>query len=519
MKYKDWFKARGYRHIDTKITLSDRRKIVHNISNPKFVANHGFLPLIYKTISERKYKKFKDENGLYYRSHTDKDTGQSTKKVRPIHDASHLDSQIYSFYNHKILSPAYEKILNKTSGLSNSISAYRRIPSQDGFRHKSNIHFAKDVFDEVKRRGECVALAIDVKNFFSSLDHKLLLERWKEILGVNFLPPDHYNLYKSITQFHYIRLDDLRTKNRGFDEREISTYQKFGVDAFFKSMVDFRERVKAKEFLVRKNQFHKTEGGKRRLIGIPQGLPISALLANIYMYRFDLETYTELSQEKDVFYRRYSDDIVLICSNEQRNYVESFIREKISGEAAKLKLSENKTERIIFRMVDIGGKKRLQSFLLNINGDETFNIPMNYLGFQFFGYQTLVKNNRLSGFYRRMKRAVRLQHIKAEKAKERNLLKDKVIYKRRIYRLFSYKGIKKRELASKRRFILIRNNLGYWIREPHERHNKHRGNALKYAYKASEIMKAPEIKRQYRNHFYILQKTIKKYNFDNCKKD
>ncbi|WP_159519323.1 reverse transcriptase domain-containing protein [Sunxiuqinia indica] len=519
MENKDWFKARGYRHIDNKITFSEKRLIQKSVSNPRCIAKHAFLPLIYKTINERKYKKLKDGDGVYYRSHSDRGTGESTKKVRPIHYACHLDAQIYSYYNHKILNPAYESLIKNTSGLSDCISAYRSIPAPEGFRSKSNVHFAKDVFDEVRKRGECIAIAIDVKSFFSTLDHKILLERWKEVLGVSFLPPDHFNLYKSITRFRYLRLNDLRTVKGGFDEREIANYQKNGVDAFFRSMTDFRERLKAKEFIVRKNQFHKSENGKRYLIGIPQGLPISALLANIYMYRFDLEVYNELSLEQNVFYRRYSDDIVLVCSINQREYVENFIRDTIEGELAKLKLSETKTERTVFREFRVGGKARLQSSALSKGGEETFNIPFNYLGFQFYGYQTLIKNNRVSNFYRRMKRAVRVQHLKAEKAKEKYLTESKTIYKARLFRLFSYKGIKKRELPRRSRYILTKSRLGYWERKTNGIPRRHRGNALKYAQNAADIMGAPEINRQYRNHFKILQKTIKRYNFDNCKKD
>ncbi|WP_205461854.1 reverse transcriptase domain-containing protein [Mangrovibacterium lignilyticum] len=515
MKQKDWFKPRGYRHIDNKITLAEKSVILKKVSNERYVAKHAFLPLLYKTISERKYKKLEYSDGVFYRSHSDRKTGESTKKVRPIHYAAHIDAHIYAYYNHKKLTPAYEDLLRRTPGLSDCISAYRQIPAPEGFRNKSNIHFAKDAFDEIKRRGECMAIAIDVKSFFSTLNHKILLERWKEVLNVKRLPDDHFNVYKSITQFRYINLNDLRTVKGGFDEREIAKYQKNGIDAFFSSMDDFRKRLKAKDFIVRRNQFHKQEDGKRYLVGIPQGLPVSALLANIYMYQFDQAVYNELYLKHKVFYRRYSDDIVLVCNIDQQKFVEEFIRNTISGDLTKLKLSENKTERTLFRYDQIGSTKRLQCYAIDPNGEQKVNVPFNYLGFQFYGYQTLVKNNRISNFYRRMKRVVRRQHLKAEKAKEKNLTDIKVIYKSRLYRLFSYKGIKKRELPNQKRYILTCNNLGYWNRELLELENKHRGNAIKYAYKAAEIMEAPEIKKQYRNHFKILQKTIAKHGFDN----
>lgn len=385
MKQKDWFKPRGYLHIDSKINLEDRQNVFLRISNPAWVADHAFLPLLYKTICERRYKRIgKTKKGIQMRSHSE--NGKTTKKIRPIHYASHLDSQVYAFYNHKVISPAYENLIEKTSGLSDCISAYRRLLSSDGLSNKCNIHFAKDAIDEIKRRKECTTLALDIKSFFSTLDHSILLKRWKEVLDSDFLPEDHYNLYKSITKFRYINRDDLRTTNRGFNEREIASFQKKGVQSFFLSMEQFRERIKAKEFIVHKNQFIRNEDGIKYPIGIPQGLPLSALLANIYMYSFDLEVFNELCAKSGVFYRRYSDDIVLICNNDQREFVEEFVTKLICGDQIKLKLSEQKTERIIFKEIEINGRTRLQSFSLDVSGAEIFNIPFRYLGFEFYGY-------------------------------------------------------------------------------------------------------------------------------------
>lgn len=518
MKNKDWFKPRGYLHIDSKINSEDRQDVVNIVSNRKYVAKHAFLPLIYKTIGERRYKKLgKTKEGKQIRSHSEE--GKSTKKIRPIHYASHIDSQIYAFYNHKIISPAYEELLNQILGLSDCVSAYRRIEAPEGHRNKCNIHFAMDAIEEIKQRKECIAIALDIKSFFSSLDHKILLERWTQVLHKDRLPDDHYNLYKSVTQFRYINLNDFRTVKGGFDEREIASFCKKGVESFFSSMKQFRERVKAKEFIVRKNQFIRNELGKKFPVGIPQGLPISALLANIYMYKFDLDVFNELCKKNGVFYRRYSDDIVLICNNDQREFVEKFVNELISGDQVKLELSKQKTERILFKEIEINGHSRLQSFSLNSKGEKIFNIPFSYLGFEFYGYQTLIKASKISNFYRRMKRAVRRQHYKAEVAKERNLETRKIVYKRRLYRLFTYKGEKKRELPLRTKYILTQDDLGYWHRKPISIPRKHRGNALRYANTAAKIMNAPEIRKQYRNHFRILQETIKRYNFDNCKKD
>ncbi|HEX8015252.1 MAG TPA: reverse transcriptase domain-containing protein, partial [Flavobacterium sp.] len=47
--------------------------------------------------------------------------------------------------------------------------------------------------------------------------------------------------------------------------------------------------------------------------GIPQGLPISAVLANLYLFDFDLDIVNRWVKPHNVYYRRYSDDIFIVC--------------------------------------------------------------------------------------------------------------------------------------------------------------------------------------------------------------
>ena len=516
-KGKDWFKPRGYPHIDSKLSFSDKPIISQRVKDTKYVASHAFLPLLYKTITSRRFKKVGlDLVGHPIYSHNKE--GKSTKKVRPIHFASHIDAQIYAYYSQRILGPAYEKKLGEIEGLSDCVSAYRSIETPDKKGNKCNIHFAKDAFDEIKRRGECVAIAMDIESFFSSLDHKLLLERWSFIIDNDRLPNDHYNIYKSITRFKYINQNEFRpAKKKGFDEKTIASYRKQGVQSYFLSMEDFRERLKRKEFIVRQNQFKKRlSNGKKVLIGIPQGLPISAMLANIYMYQFDLILYNELTIKRGIFYRRYSDDIVIVCDKEQKDFVLLFVKETITGEEVSLTISESKTEISHFKQYKEGLIDRFQVWRIDQkSGKEIRNIPFKYLGFEYYGYQTLIKSNNLSAFYRRMKQAVKRKSIIADHVKEKTLGEYKILHKTQLYRLFSYKGIKRRVLPEWHKAILVKNQIGSWdeIRVPIK--NKYRGNALSYAKKATYIMNAPEIRKQYRNHFNILQSTIKRYGFDN----
>ena len=499
IKTKDWFKDRGYPHFSNKTPLSIKKDIESYVSNPKKVAQHSFLPLIFKEIKQRRYK-LSDFNGIKRHSHKKLDKKGnvvSNTKIREILYASHIDAHIYSYYTQKVISPKYEVYLNKNIELSNSISAYRQILTDDKIKFKNNVHFAKDIFDEIKNRENCVVLAFDIENFFPTLNHKKLKLIWAKILGCKALPKDHYNIFKAATKFTYVKLNDLKTKNNHFDEKKLAQLKKEGKHTFFNNVKELIDS----DIIIHKNQKHKN--GK--IIGIPQGLPISALLANIYMLPFDESIINELTLKHNIFYRRYSDDIIVICKENEVEFVEEFVINQIKE--IELVISKEKTEKTLFKT----DNSKLQSF--KINGKELIkDIPLNYLGFEFYGYKTLVKSKNLAGFYRDLKDTIRRKSKRVEKINENKLLDESPLFKRKIYRLYSFKGTKSRLLDSKRSEYIN----GKLVIKPFQR--KYRGNYIKYIYRASEEMNAPEIKKQIRRHWKILQLTLRKYNFSNVKK-
>lgn len=497
MTTKDWFKDRGYPHFSNRTPLSVRKNCETYVSNKSKVAKHSFLPLIFKEIKQRRYKKSKIK-GIIRRSHKSEKDNEivSNTKIRKILYSSHLDSHIFSYYAQKIITPEYEKILRNNTNLSQAISGYRQIPTDDNLKFKNNVHFAKDIFDEVKKRGNCVVLAYDIENFFPSLNHRLLKLVWARIIGCKSLSKDHYNIFKATTNFSYVKLNDLKTCKNHFDEKKLSKYKKLGKNTFFENISELVDS----NIVIYKNQQHKD--GK--LIGIPQGLPISALLANIYMLPFDEAVITELTEKSNIYYRRYSDDIIFICLENEVEKVEKLVKEEIKK--IKLVISFEKTEKTLFKF----DNNILKSY--KVEGNNLIkNIPLNYLGFEFYGNKTLVKSKSLAGFYRRMKNTIKRKHNRVINIKQDNLLDNAPIFKRKIYRLYSFKGTKNRELPSKR---VAYKNQKIIIKKTTK---KYRGNYIKYVYRASDEMNSPEIKRQIRNHWKILQKTISKYDFSNGK--
>lgn len=267
----EWYRRRNYLHFDEPLQEVHATKIV---SDPNQVARHAFFPLIYFKIESKKVK----------RNKTTKKLEQKTKS-REISYASHLDSHIYSYYAYK-LSQIYESSLSKAN-IQDCVLAFRPLG-------KSNIQFAKEAFDEIRKRDACHVIGLDIEGFFDNLNHVKLKERWATLLGRPDLPPDHYAVFRSLTKYARVSRDKLYEAlgltSRNFGNRiwRICTPK------------DFREKVRSAG-LVEPNATPKK--------GIPQGTSISALLSNIYMGTFDTAVW-EFVRSIGGAYFRYCDDIL-----------------------------------------------------------------------------------------------------------------------------------------------------------------------------------------------------------------
>ncbi|WP_348827107.1 antiviral reverse transcriptase Drt2 [Halomonas sp. RT37] len=381
-----WFRRRNYLHFDSPVSFKKAEKLV---TNPQTVSRHSFYPLISYTIDSTKISK-------------DKVTNQITKepKKRPISYPAHKDGHIYSYYS-KLISQHYEEKVN-TVQLSESILAFRQLG-------KSNISFAKEAFDTIKEMGNCSVVALDIKSFFDTLDHKMLKEKWSKIISASSLPADHYSIYKSITQYSIV------DKHRLYEELGISKNNPKKSRHRLCLPNEFRETVR-KKGLVATNR-----AGK----GIPQGTPISALLSNIYMIDFDI-LMNEVVSEQGGKYFRYCDDMLFITPTAYRDDVAGFVQSEIIKLG--LSIQTKKTERRTFSITPTG----LQS-----------DKPLQYLGFTFDGERILIRSSSLSRYSRKMKGGVKLAKKTMEKKnKERTEknLPEKGIYKKNLYERYSHLG-------------------------------------------------------------------------------
>ncbi|HLS70995.1 MAG TPA: reverse transcriptase domain-containing protein, partial [Chitinophagaceae bacterium] len=374
----EWLKIKGYYHFSSQVSNDWRRQklLIQHVQNKNYIAKYAFFPLLHTNIKERRYKKHPsklNKKGKAIRVHSyydeDKKKFVKTTKIRPLHYANHKDAVIYSYYAF-ILNKYYENYLKTFPQLNASITAYRKIPvlnstlADEKIKNKGSLHFAAEVFKEIKERAKykdkVAVIALDIKSFFSSLDHVYLKKLWEYILGVPNLPSDHFNVFKSVTNFSFVYKNDLRKfktrkgRKANFNEKKIAEIRnKKGINAFFKNPKDFREAIKNKEIFVYKNNFKNKKG---EMIGIPQGLPISAVLANLYLLEFDKVIVNELVKKHNCFYRRYSDDIILIGEEMDLNKIEDFVIKEMKK--VKVEISKEKTEKFIFKKAN----GRLTSF-------------------------------------------------------------------------------------------------------------------------------------------------------------
>lgn len=506
MEDKDWFKLKRYPHIGYPLGLSDRKWVTNYVKTK--TAQHSFLPFIHRTSKVRKFrKKYNNKTGIV-------ENGKkriSSIKPRELYYASHLDSLIYSYHT-KELSDKYESLI-LNSDLEKSVIAYRRIEKPGLKSHKSTIDFAKEVFDYIQEYSseEFVVMTFDVSSFFDNLNHKLLLKEWIKVAGGSELDASAFNIFKSLTRFTYVELVELFETYKekiivekfnkdgdslGRRKKKISAI-KFLKNQNAISFCEKEEFLKSSKGLIKRKLYQIDKAGKflldgngskiKRDYGIPQGTPMSALLSNVYMIPFD-EAVLKLIDGKSL-YRRYCDDIIVVCPKSDYLTLKGFIYELI--QERKLEIQPQKTQ--VFHLERIDGCFQCgQEFPDGINWGK----KLTYLGFEFDGKKVLLKSASVSGYYRKMKRGVRRGKYFSSKIYDGE---QQPLFKRRIYKRYSYLGSKRRRV-----YLPSKSNPGKFYKS--EKYNW--GNFLSYAYKAESVFKTGAIKHQIRRHWNILHKLL-----------
>lgn len=347
----EWLKSRGYRHFDLPVT----EKFAQKVTNPAFVTRHSFSPLIHYTKQETRYKKCRKTGARAI-----------TVKERPIKYASHRDACILSYYAY-LLNLLLDKYYTDMD-IHDSVIAYRALG-------RANYDFSAEVLAFAEANAPVVILAFDVTGFFDNLDHRLLKKRLKMILGKDKLPEDWYKVFRFISRFHYVELEELKRHPVFAPRLRRQT----------------RERIASVEELkAAAVTFHPNSGlakGARR--GIPQGTPISSTASNLYMIEFDTAA-RAYCDKIGALYRRYSDDILVVCKPDDAAVVEAEIMSLIAGE--KLEIAADKTEKTLF-----GGGAHVRHA----------SKAAQYLGFTLDEGGPAIRESSLSRQWRKMRRAMK----------------------------------------------------------------------------------------------------------------
>src|SRR5574337_2207335 len=318
---------RRYLHFDPYINVIKNAVALRKyLTDQVKIGSHEFYPLIHSDINTLRYKKTKELN------ERNKNRRKMEIKSREIYYAAHLDSLVYSWYSY-ILTTSYVA-LAKSARIYDCVTAYL------AKNKKNNIHYANEVFDHIKNQNSCVVIALDIKSFFDGLDHEQLKSIWTRVIGGDKLPRPHLKIYNSVTRFSYVDREDLKDV---FPQTFFSKEKKLRIF----TPKECREFVRGGKFIKEKHFVNKVPMSPNfdKMCGIPQGTPISACLANIYMIDFDCKLKNWIDRLNG-FYRRYSDDIILVVPTNKIEQAKDYV--KLVLWENQLLLNEEKTEVTFF---------------------------------------------------------------------------------------------------------------------------------------------------------------------------
>ena len=343
--------TKPYAHFDLRVSLSmpSIRKYVMDRTK---IVTHSFYPFIH----------FEKKNSRYGK--------KGPKKPRELYYCSHLDRCVYQRY--AFLLNCQYNILACENNIDDVAIAYR-----DSLG-KNNIDFAKDAFDAIRSFPQCFILVGDFTNFFDNLEHQYLKKMMCEVLGVERLPQDCFSVFKNITRFSSWDWKDIvKAAGENIAERGV------------------RKKINSKETVLTKEQFQKNKKDIKKNIsgvGVPQGSPISAVLSNIYMIKFDKDIKRYVTSKGGI-YMRYSDDFIIVLPYERDAEIAdftSYIFSYVESMKGLIDLQKEKTSCYTYKDEVI------------YEGDQPSSI--NYLGFLFDGKNIRIRPRAITKYYYRMRR-------------------------------------------------------------------------------------------------------------------
>lgn len=437
-KIEDDFKLKTYPHFDNFFDFRrNKDQIKHLISNPERIKRHAFLPFV-KVLSKKPRLRYNTEEEKF----------KLETKIRPLLFASHFDTYIYGYYSY-YLNKKYINLIHKL-GISEAVLAYR--PDLEG---KCNIQFAHEAFnlikDKITLEGGCSVIALDIKGFFDNIGHNSLHKMWCYVLFEKLppiddksqLPIDHFTIFKSLTNFSYVNLNSYlkHFEITAIHDNRYHAYRsdlKVNYNSLFDLLpADKRETLSfngkmselRKSNLITNNSIIKAKKKVMKGRGIPQGSAMSATLSNIYLIEFDKHL-VDKAFAMGFQYRRYCDDILIICKTKDVEEIISFTCKMIQTDYG-LEIQDKKTEIIHFEKDETGS---VGAFKL-IDGKKVLK-NLQYLGFEYNGKHIYIRSSSLSRYFRKMKAAI-TRTILTARQEDKKLTR---IFKRKLILRYTHIG-------------------------------------------------------------------------------
>lgn len=231
-------------------------------------------------------------------------------------------------------------------------------------------------------------------------------------MNIEKLEDDWYKVFKSMTKYSYIERYDIEEFliNNGIETKEsIKTRNSLFDNICWK---DAKKKLRDK-INVNKDGF-----------GIPQGSPLSGVLANVYMVDFDIKA-NNYAKSKNGLYMRYSDDLIMIIPKSKVLSINELWNElsNIKMEYQTLTMNINKTSGYLYE------NNQVTSLHEQIDGMKNGGNFISYLGFSFDGKYIKFRDKTLTKFfyklYRKIDSMVLREKYRIQKRKKRHTKIDK----------------------------------------------------------------------------------------------
>lgn len=415
MDFQEWENRvsildRKYNHFDLWISYN---KVKKYIMDPNNIKAHGFYPLIHFEIPKPKWEREKGKASINF------------DKKRNIFYASHIDSWIYRYYAYKF-NESYNQFLDNKH-LNEVAVAYRNNLRQN------NIDFANKAFSFIRNlkedNKELYVIIGDFTDFFDNLDHEYLKNNLKIVLGKKRLDDDEFAVFKNVTRASYVELVDIIKWHKLKDNkksRRLVNKKNFN-----------QGRILNVNYLGKNKVEIHTDKVDR---GIAQGTPISAVLSNIYMIKFD-ERLSILANNNGGFYQRYSDDFIFIFPSSFCS-IEVILSELKACVKAVHGLTFKDEKRQIFKVSSDKIENITNKYSKDSNLDNHKSCLINYLGFSYDGQSVSVRGKTLSRYFSKLAISAHAISRKTEAMNSIDSEYKKIIPLYKVFNRFTYKGTK-----------------------------------------------------------------------------